>query len=68
MKEYLPHELCVVQECGSLYEKVVSLKRFLETDTFKSLDLRNRTLLRRQLAAMETYLSILDERIALFAV
>lgn len=67
MKEYLPHELRVVQEREALQLKVQALSSFLETDTFKSLDLKNRTLLRRQLVAMETYLSILDERITLFA-
>lgn len=51
-------------ERGELVEKGNKLRNFLWTDTFNSLDQMLRELLIAQLAHMEAYLRVLEERIA----
>ena len=61
-----PFQERVVQEKAELDEKIVKLKAFLETDTFKSLSVKEIDRLNRQFRAMCEYSSILGDRIAAF--
>lgn len=56
----------VIEEERSLRERLFSLTRFLEDERFLALPEEEQTLLSRQADAMETYASILKERIERF--
>ena len=52
-------------ELDDLKEKIKSLKSFMYTEKFNSLELSQRICMERQLGAMTSYNSILEERICL---
>lgn len=59
-----PHQQRVLEEEGALGTKTAALYAFLATPLFKSLPEAERDRLRRQHAAMTTYLGVLRERIS----
>lgn len=62
-----PHQQRVVDEKAELDERIKKLRLFLPTDICLSLPFDERGRLKRQLAVMEEYSGILEERIAAFA-
>ena len=62
----LPHQQRVVDEKRELDEKTDKLIVFLTTSVFDGLDNGEKSRLRIQLAAMQTYGTALGERIAYF--
>ncbi len=62
----LPHQQRVVDEKRELDEKIDKLIVFLTTSVFDGLDNGEKSRLRIQLAAMQTYGTALGERIAHF--
>lgn len=60
------HQQRVVDEKTELDVKLKKLSDFLETDKFKSLDEKERYLLKRQHEYMSNYSDILEERIELW--
>lgn len=62
-----PHQQRVVDEKRDLDEKLGKLGTFFETPIFAGLDEEERQRLEHQQAAMQEYSTILDERIAAFA-
>lgn len=62
----LPHQQRVVDEKGDLDEKIEKLSRFIDGETFLTLDMAERTRLETQRIAMRTYSAILQERIDAF--
>ena len=67
MSTLLPHQQRVVDEETELDKKIDSLSAFFANQMFQTLPEAERDLLKRQHAAMETYSSILGDRIAAFA-
>ena len=63
MKEYQKR---VVQEKKELDEKMLKLKEFFDSDTFKALDEDERFRLHRQAIYMDSYSTVLGERIEAF--
>jgi hypothetical protein len=57
----------VVNERKELSDKLVKLEAFLPTDVFYTLPSAEQDRLKRQRAAMSTYLAVLDERIAVWS-
>ena len=54
-------------EEGELEDKIFALTAFLETATFENLSLSNKILLKKQLKAMDDYLSILVIRLEILS-
>lgn len=63
---YQPHEQRVIDEREELNGKIEKLNTFIGGDIFNGLDSQNQLLLTQQAVAMQNYLDILDQRIALF--
>lgn len=63
LMEKQPHVLRMEQEANELNEKCTKLAEFMSGYVFKTLDLDDQFALRCQLAAMNTYLVILEGRI-----
>jgi hypothetical protein len=64
---YLPHQQRVVDEAHDLSVKLNALRSFIAINPlFYTLKLDEQNRLQSQLAAMGSYLSILDERIEAF--
>lgn len=62
------HQQRVIDEASALSEKIIRLTAFIETLEFKGIDENEQLRLTRQRAAMQSYMDILDERIAVFTV
>ena len=62
----LDHQTRVLAEKEELDTKIVSLKSFIDSDTFKNLDSNVAGLLTRQMDVMCKYSNILADRIELF--
>lgn len=60
------YQIRVVEEREELQEKINKLVAFNASDAFKKIDTDQRSLLKCQLLAMETYNQILKERIDRF--
>lgn len=56
----------VIEERSELSDKLDRLGNYIDSDSFNSVDARNRHLLEAQWEAMSNYLVILDKRIGLF--
>ena len=66
-KEYEPHQTRVLNELDELISKVNALENFIETGFFKDrLDSEEQQRLKQQLIVMQTYQSILIQRINQF--
>jgi hypothetical protein len=66
-KEYEPHQTRVLNELDELKSKVTALENFVETGFFKErLDSEEQQRLKQQLIVMQTYESILIQRINQF--
>lgn len=61
-----PHEIRVIHEKAELDDKIASLYRFFDADTFKSLPIDERQRLVLQQVAMSAYSRVLGERIEAF--
>jgi hypothetical protein len=61
-----PYQERVIDEKEELDSKIDALRLFFNTDTFQSLQDRDKYLLVRQSGVMATYSSILGDRIARF--
>ena len=61
-----PHEQRVVDERNELVEKAGKLDMFRQGEVFDGLPYEDRKLLEVQRSAMQSYISILDMRIARF--
>ena len=59
------HAITVEQDPKELHERIKSLKSFMYTEKFNSLEPAQRICMERQLGAMISYNSILEERISL---
>jgi hypothetical protein len=55
----------LIEERNQLFEKVTKLEDFLQSETFKSIDVRQASLLEIQLPTMKAYLQILTLRLSL---
>ena len=67
MTKFMPHQLRVIAERDELSVRVYALEDFINVGaTFRALSDRDQTLLREQLTAMHSYLSILNKRISYF--
>lgn len=66
--EMQPHQERVVKEAKELRDKLVKLRNFFNTETFKLLSDFEKSLLHRQHAAMYEYLQVLEQRIGHFVV
>lgn len=60
------HQQRVVDEKRELDEKISKLEPFIKSNKFDSLSMEERSLLRAQLLAMQSYTEILLKRIAFF--
>jgi hypothetical protein len=56
----------VIEECAELQERLYRLDKFLDGALFRTLDERERQLLRHQRAIMRDYRDVLQLRIRLF--
>jgi len=66
-KEYAPHQQRVIDEADELNDKVVKLNDFIRNnDFFKTLEVEEQLRMTKQLAFMESYLDILNQRIHSF--
>ena len=66
MNKLAPHQERVVVERDELQTKIVALDKFIKSDTIKIVDGLEQLRLIAQLDAMNTYLKILNDRIAAF--
>lgn len=67
MKKTTPWQKRLLEERLSLDKRIGKLKVFVGSERHASLSQQVKDLLYRQMTIMEDYLSVLDERIALFA-
>lgn len=65
-KEYLPHELRVVEEHKDLKERRIKLNIFIHSEIFTNLDERKKSLMQKQAQLMYELEKVLEARIADF--
>lgn len=66
IKSLQPHQQRVVDEKAELDERLLKLRGFFNTDTFRALAVEEHDRLFRQANAMDAYSVVLGERIAAF--
>ena len=61
-----PHQQRVIEERAELHAKIEKLEAFLDSDTFRELQIMDQCYLARQRTLMREYCQVLDFRIARF--